>query len=139
MHPGWRMGSSSAVADEAAHCTRRSLFERCHGLTILNFGGWVVFSAVADEATHCSPLWRVGKCHSGCFAIILGWVGFSAVAGEATHSYPHCLFVKCHSTFCTLGVIAVGEVALNVVHPGWRMGSISAVADEAAHCSQRKL
>ena len=30
--------------------------------------------------------------------------------------------------------IAVGEVALHVVHPGWRMGGISAVADEAAHC-----
>ena len=65
--------------------------------------------------------------------------GISAVADEATHSYPHCFFVKCHSTFSTLGVIAVGEVALNVVHPGWRMGSISAVADEAAHCSQRRL
>ena len=65
--------------------------------------------------------------------------GISAVADEATHSYPHCFFVKCHSTFSTLRVIVVGEVALNVVHPGWRMGSISAVADEAAHCSLRKL
>ena len=27
----------------------------------------------------------------------------------------------------------VGEVALHFVHPGWRMGGISAVADEAAH------
>ena len=54
----------------------------------------------------------------------MGWVVFSAVADEATHCYPHCLFVKCHSTLCTLGVIAVGGVALHVVHPGWRMGGI---------------
>ena len=47
--------------------------------------------------------------------------------------------MKCHSTFCILGVIVVGEVALHVVHPGWRMSSISAVADEAAHCSRRFL
>ena len=76
VHPGWRMSSISAVAGEAAHCTQRSLFERCNGLTILDFGGWVGFSAVADDATHVSPLWQVGKCHRGCFAIILGWVGF---------------------------------------------------------------
>ena len=77
------MGNISAVANEAAHCYMRKLFERCHGLTILNFGGWVGFSAVADDATHVSPLWQVGKCHRGCFAIILGWVAFSAVADEA--------------------------------------------------------
>ena len=35
--------------------------------------------------------------------------------------------------------IAVGEVALHFVHPGWRMGGISAVADEAAHFSPLSL
>ena len=40
---GWEMPwvGISAVADEAAHCYMRKLFERCHGLAILNFSGWV--------------------------------------------------------------------------------------------------
>ncbi len=63
VHPGWRMGGISAVADEAAHCYMRKLFERCHGLTILNFGGLVGFSAGADEAILFTPLWQVGKWH----------------------------------------------------------------------------
>jgi len=33
----------------------------------------------------------------------------------------------------------VGEVEFNVVNAGWRMSNISAVADEAAHSSPRKL
>ena len=30
--------------------------------------------------------------------------------------------------------IAAGEVALHLVHPGWRMGGFAAVADGATHC-----
>ena len=63
VHPGWRMGGISEVADEAAQCYMRKRFERCNELAILYLCGWVGFSAVADEAIHFSPLWQVVKCH----------------------------------------------------------------------------
>ena len=81
----------SAVADEAAHCYMRKLFERCHGLAILNFGGWVgVFSAVVDEAIHFSPLWQVVTWHSPCLAYGMG--GFLRGCGRS-HPLLSALFV----------------------------------------------
>ena len=73
------MGGISAVADEAAHCYMRKLFEMCHGFAILNFGGWVgVFSAVADEAIHSSHRCFVEN-RLGC-RCQLGWQCQLAVA-----------------------------------------------------------
>ena len=61
------------LAGEAARSSPRKLFERCHGLAILYFGGWVGSTAVADEAIHFSPLLQVVKWHQSCFTIWDGW------------------------------------------------------------------
>ena len=74
------------------------------------------------------------------------WWAIAGSQGRLRDGSPIKLFCSVIKLFVRWGMgairgwstIAVGEVALHFVHPGWRMGGISAVADEAAHCSLRR-
>ena len=128
-HPVWRMGGISAVADEAAHCYMRKLFERCHGFTMLSFGGWVASPRWRTRPSSFSPLWQIGKWRISCFPYGMGGV----LRGRGRSYFLLSALFVCEVPLIRHVVITLWVTrVIGVSSPRLRAMSTSAVAEKLA-------
>ena len=90
----------SAVADEAAHWYVRKLFERCHGLSIFTFGGWVPSPRLRTRPFIFPRYGRLGNGINHVFPY-----GMGGVLRGCGRSHP------------LLSALLVCEVPLDILYP----------------------